>query len=193
MVKIKNTWGIKDKIIKVEKLGSFDIVLTKTDWSFPYKIKIFKGGKEHGSTLNIETMDEVQRVFRDTVKEISKKAINRDSYRADVKHFFTKNGFVVSIHRPMGFYDNEIIVKKNGFTIGLTRQDIDNESYKAVSKYFNHITNIYNKWKDEGDIFYSTLSRIVESKMKSAKSSYRNIVFSKIVDLLRKNGVDVHS
>lgn len=190
---IKNTWGIKDKIIKTEKMGTFDVVLVKTDWKFPYKIKIFKGGKEHSSTLNFETMEEIKGIFKDILKDISKKAINRDSYRADVKHFFTKNGFVVSFHRPMGFYDDEITVRKNGVTIGLTRQDIDNESYKAVSKYFNHITNIYNKWKDGGDIFYSTINSIVDSKMKSAKSSYRNIVFSKIVDLLRKNGVDVHS
>jgi len=193
MTKVKNVWGIKDKIIKFEKLGSFDIILIKTDWKFPYKIKIFKGDKLHSSTLSFKTMDKIQGVFKDTVKEISKKEINRDIYRADVKHFFTKNGFVVSFHRPMEFYDNEITVRKNGVTIGLTRQEIDDESYKSVSKYFNHIINIYNKWKNEGDIFYSTISNIVKSKMKSTKSSYRNIVFSKIVDLLRKNGVNVHS
>jgi len=183
----ENTENFQGYILKTVK---------RSDYSFPYHIEIYNpAGEQIGKTLQIETLTEVEQTKSQIKKDLEKKIINKDTYLNGIKSKYESEGFKVTIHsEAKGFYDPKMTIEKDGLAVNLTETELQNEDYvTGAYKYFPVIKQVYDDWKGQGDVFYSTINSNVDSQMKNAKSGYRAIVFSSVTDNLRKHGVNVHS
>lgn len=170
--------------------------IRRADYSFPYHVEVYDTERRQiAKTLQIETIEEANKIREKLKKELEEKVIGKEKYLNDFKKKYEEQGFNVIIHPDTNeFYDPKMTMEKDGITIKLTKQSMLNEDYpNGALKYFGVIKEVVNDNKDRNDIFYSNINSSVDYRMKGAKSAYREIVFLTVCDNLEKHGVNVHS
>jgi len=176
---------MEKKIISKIGYKGFDIITYETDKTIPYMVvaRNEKLDRHIKSNLPLETIAATKSIISKMKKHIDKMYGGNNPYVIVDKKFAEKGFSKISPN---------IYIYKDIYYV-LKEEDVHYDDYIAIIKHRDKIQDILEDLKDREHIFYDEINRRINSKFEYVKSSYKNVIYSVVVDSLERKGVDVHS